>query len=116
MRQPSGGQSLTEVKQDSTIIDADGISFSQLGARRAVLGDLSPAATFIAYNYNTPVDSESFHTHCDRILSQVELDCSWMYLTLDRPKAAQVASAIALLSNQRAHIREAGAALPSGKN
>src|SRR5208337_4466507 len=37
------------VKQDSTIIDADGISFSQLGARRAVLGDLSPAATFIPY-------------------------------------------------------------------
>ena len=28
--------------------------FSKLGARRAVLNDLSPAATFIAYNYNTP--------------------------------------------------------------
>ncbi|MFP4394612.1 MAG: DNA methyltransferase, partial [Anaerolineales bacterium] len=31
-------------------------SFSRLGARKAVLVDLSPAATFIAYNYNTPVD------------------------------------------------------------
>ena len=103
------------VKQDGSIIDADGIPFSQLGARRAVLGDLSPAATFIAYNYNTPVDSESFHTHCNRILSQVELDCSWMYLTLDRPKPAQVASAIALLSNQRARIRKAGAVLPWGR-
>ena len=30
--------------------------FSKLGARYAVLNDLSPAATFIAYNYNTPVD------------------------------------------------------------
>ena len=27
---------------------------SRLGARKAVLVDLSPAATFIAYNYNTP--------------------------------------------------------------
>jgi hypothetical protein len=26
------------------------------GARKAILSDLSPAATFIAYNYNTPVD------------------------------------------------------------
>ena len=30
--------------------------FSKLGARKAVMNDLSPAATFIAYNYNTAVD------------------------------------------------------------
>ena len=30
--------------------------FSKLRARRTVLNDLSPAATFIAYNYNSPVD------------------------------------------------------------
>ena len=30
---------------------------SRLGARKAVLVDLSPAATFIAYNYNTPADA-----------------------------------------------------------
>jgi len=34
--------------------------FSKLGARVAVQNDLSPAATFIAYNYNTPVDVVTF--------------------------------------------------------
>ena len=35
----------------------NGKPISRLGARKAVLNDLSPAATFIAYNYNTPVDT-----------------------------------------------------------
>jgi hypothetical protein len=35
-------------------------AISRLGARKAVLNDLSPAATFIAYNYNTPVDASAF--------------------------------------------------------
>ena len=33
---------------------------SSLGARRAVLNDLSPAATFIAANYAVPVDAKAF--------------------------------------------------------
>ena len=33
---------------------------SKLGARQAALNDLSPAATFISYNYNTPVDVVDF--------------------------------------------------------
>ena len=44
----------------------------QLGARQAVLNDLSPAATFIAYNYNTPVDAEAFKEEAERILAEVE--------------------------------------------
>lgn len=51
------------------------------GARRAVLCDLSPAATFIAYNYNTPVDVEEFEKEAKRILEEVEDECSWMYET-----------------------------------
>ena len=56
--------------------------FSRLGARRAVLNDLSPAATFIAYNYNTPVDVVAFEREAKRILKEVEEECGWMYETL----------------------------------
>ena len=56
--------------------------FSRLGARRTVLNDLSPAATFIAYNYNTPVDVVAFEREAKRILKEVEEECGWMYETL----------------------------------
>jgi len=57
-------------------------AFSKLGARRAILNDLSPAATFIAYNYNTPVDIRKFEIEAKRILKEVEDECGWMYETL----------------------------------
>jgi len=60
----------------------DWVPFSRLGARRAVLADLSPAATFIAYNYNTPVDAAAFEKEARRILAEVEAECGWMYETL----------------------------------
>lgn len=51
------------------------------GPRRAVLGDLSPIASFIAYNYNTPVDVEEFEKEAQHILDEVEAECGWMYET-----------------------------------
>ena len=54
---------------------------SKLGPRKAVLVDLSPAATFIAYNYNTPVDVVAFEREAQRILREVEDECGWMYET-----------------------------------
>jgi DNA modification methylase len=51
------------------------------GARKAVLNDLSPAATFIAYNYNTPVDVQAFEQEAKRILAECEKECGWMYAT-----------------------------------
>ena len=79
-----------QVKPNGTILrqetDDNGksawVPFSKLGARRAVLNDLSPAATFIAYNYNTPVDVVAFGREAKRILKEVEEECSWMYETL----------------------------------
>jgi 16S rRNA G966 N2-methylase RsmD len=55
---------------------------AQLLDRRAILGDLSPAATFIAYNYNTPVDVAKFEREAKRILREVERECGWMYETV----------------------------------
>ena len=60
----------------------DWIPFSKLGLRRAILNDLSPAATFIAYNFNSPADVESFERETKRILREVEDECGWMYETL----------------------------------
>ncbi len=54
---------------------------SRLGARKCVLNDLSPAATFIAANYNSPVDVEAFRDEAERILAEVEAECGWMYET-----------------------------------
>ena len=69
------------VDPDGTIYNEEGKAFSKLGARRAVLNDLSPAATFIAYNYNTPIDFDAFQKEANRILDSVETECSWMYET-----------------------------------
>ena len=54
---------------------------AQVLDRRAILVDLSPAATFIAYNYNTPVDVAAFEREAKRILQEVEAECGWMYET-----------------------------------
>ncbi|MDL2279477.1 site-specific DNA-methyltransferase, partial [Desulfovibrio sp. OttesenSCG-928-G11] len=78
-----------QVRPDGTILrEEEGadrqkswVAFSKLGARRAVLNDLSPAATFIAYNYNTPVDVKEFEREAKRILKEVEAECGWMYET-----------------------------------
>ena len=51
------------------------------GARRVVLGDLSPAATFIAANYNIPFDVGAFHAAAGRLLAEVEAEVGWMYET-----------------------------------
>lgn len=69
------------VLADGTILDEKGQPFSKLGARKAILIDLSPAATFIAYNYNTPVDVRAFEREARRILEEVEKECGWMYET-----------------------------------
>ena len=79
-----------QVKSDGSILreetDEDGNKvwqpFSRLGSRRAILNDLSPAATFISYNYNTPIDVAAFDKEAKLILKEVEKECGWMHETL----------------------------------
>lgn len=52
------------------------------GARRVVLNDLSPAATFIAANYNLPFDVEEFARAGRKLLDDLENEIGWMYETL----------------------------------
>ena len=51
------------------------------GARHAILCDISPIATFIAYNLNNSIDKKSFEKEANQILDQVEQECGWMYQT-----------------------------------
>ncbi len=69
------------VQEDGTILNEEGKAISKIGARRVVLNDLSPVATFIAYNYNTPVDADAFDREATRLLKEVETELGWMYET-----------------------------------
>ncbi|WP_291995225.1 DNA methyltransferase [Candidatus Accumulibacter sp. ACC003] len=76
------------VEADGTILASEkenGVDiwkpFSKIGARTAILNDLSPAATFIASNYNSPGDVYEFEKDAKSILFQVESEYGWMYET-----------------------------------
>lgn len=53
------------------------------GPRRAVLSDLSPAATFIAAGVNLPIDAKAFDRRSAEILEQFDAEWGWMYETTD---------------------------------
>ncbi|OSM08495.1 putative DNA methylase N-4/N-6 domain-containing protein [Magnetofaba australis IT-1] len=59
----------------------EGLGKPQWGARRAILNDLSPAATFIAANYNLPFDVNAFAKAGRKLLDEVEQELGWMYET-----------------------------------
>lgn len=79
-----------QVKDDGTILqeeeDEDGRKtwkpFSKLGARKAVLNDLSPAATFIAYNFNTPISIRKFQKEYKKVLFEFKKKTGWMWETI----------------------------------
>ena len=51
------------------------------GERKAVLCDLSPAATFIANNYNIPIGLDQFEKEATRLITEVEKKQKWMWET-----------------------------------
>ena len=53
----------------------------QWGARKAILGDLSPAAAFIAANYNMPVVLDDFEEEAKRIIQYADQNLAWMFET-----------------------------------
>lgn len=70
------------IDENGLVSDERGIPFSQMGARHAVLNDLSPAATFIAYNYSVPVNVNAFQRAAQKILADLKTELGWMYETL----------------------------------
>jgi DNA modification methylase len=63
-----------------------GITAPKWGARRSVLNDLAPAATFIGANYNLPFDVDAFADAGNNLLEEVEREIGWMYETLHSDK------------------------------
>lgn len=62
--------------------EKEGLEKPKWGARRVILNDLSPAATFMAANYNLPFDVRAFAEAGKRLLNEVEQELGWMYETL----------------------------------
>jgi len=69
-------------KQDGIILNEKDLVLSHLGVRKTVQVDLCPAATFITYNYNVPVEVIASVREASRIIREAEEECGWMYKTL----------------------------------
>lgn len=57
------------------------VPFSLLGARKAILNDLSPSASMITYCYTTPFDVNYFVKTANRALDETEKECGWLFET-----------------------------------
>jgi DNA modification methylase len=86
------------VQNDGTILNHEGKAFSKLGARHAILKDLSPAASFIAYNYNSPINPETFEAETQKLINAVERNSGWMYSTLHQISQDELSLCVTALS------------------
>ena len=57
----------------------------QWGIRHAVMIDLSPFAMFLSRNFNSCLAVSAFRTHANKLLSETEARCAWLYET-DHPQ------------------------------
>ena len=69
------------VSERSEVFDLNGKRVSQLGTRPTILADLSPAASFIAHNYNSVNGSESFQKEAEQLLNEINDSFGWMFET-----------------------------------
>lgn len=51
------------------------------GVRPCILSDLSPVASFIAYNYNLPLNADAFQVEAGKFFTAIESELSWLYQT-----------------------------------
>ena len=67
--------------KDGFIFDDKGTYISKIGKRNAILQDLSPAATFIAYNYNKKAYPIATKEYLEKKLTLLKERDGWMYVT-----------------------------------
>ena len=75
-------ESLGYIIKDGIVYDKSNKPISRFGARKAILNDLSPAAAFISYNYNTPINAKVFEREAKQLLKEIEREFGWMYETI----------------------------------
>lgn len=51
------------------------------GIRRCILGDLSPIASFITYNFNNPVNNKVFLDKANQIINEAKKETEYLYRT-----------------------------------
>jgi len=51
------------------------------GERNSICADLSPIASFIAYNYNSKVNVPLFKKQAEKLIREIKEECGWMYKT-----------------------------------
>ena len=76
------------------------VPFSKVGARKAILSDLSPAAGFISYIYNTPSDPISFQHDAQKVLRATEEKYGWMFQTAHCPTNDQIQLAVEKINSK----------------
>jgi len=74
-----------KVTPDGLIRDLNNIVIGKIGARRPILNDLAPAATFISSNYCRVADSSSVNHSLKKIIKQVKDEIGWMYISESTP-------------------------------
>ena len=67
---------------------------SKLGERHAILNDLSTAATFIAHNYNSPINVEIGQDRAASVLKKIDEEFGWMFHTLHQPSNSDLSFAL----------------------
>ena len=71
------------INQEDDVLDETGNSIGKLGVRKAILNDLSPAATLIAAGYNLTTSPETFSNLAKQLLRKFQEQYGWMYQTVD---------------------------------
>jgi DNA modification methylase len=90
-----------KVDSSGKIHDETGSAVTRVGARTALLNDLSPFATQVAANLNTPAELHEFQKEANRILNAVEAKLGWTYFTLINASPTQIAEACKLLQEAK---------------
>lgn len=73
----SGMTGVAAVKCEELLFGSEGYS----GARKAILCDLSTAATYIASKYNSEVNATDYRTWANRVIRRLRKECQWMFST-----------------------------------
>lgn len=68
-------------EHDGHVYDSDGEFIGEFGKRKAIINDLSPAASSISANYVKPHNAERFVFQAEAILGKIETELGWMYQT-----------------------------------
>lgn len=67
--------------ENNLIKDNQGNIISELGYRKSILNDLSPAATFISHNYNKKATKDISERFLNDLIRELQDEFSWIYKT-----------------------------------